>query len=52
MTLLEQLLRERYPTASEVEAERQHPVPPYPIRKGGSGLTHFETLLAQARRAS
>lgn len=51
MTLLEQLLAERFPTAAEVEAEQYTPIPTPPFRRGGSGLTRFEILLLQAKRA-
>jgi hypothetical protein len=56
MTLLEELLAERYPTRSEMLEERRRPVPVYewpdrrPYRRGGSGLTRMEWLLMEAKR--
>lgn len=51
MSPLERVLRERFPSAKEVEAEAAQPVPEWRSRKGGAGLTRFEVLVAQARRA-
>lgn len=56
MSLLEQLLTERFPTPDQIEAELGKPVPEYhwpdrrPYRAGREGMTRFEILLQQARR--
>jgi hypothetical protein len=54
--LLAAVLRERFPTEAEMRREKTAPVPPVlvedrrPYRRGGSGLTHLETLLLKAKR--
>jgi hypothetical protein len=56
-SLLDQLLRERFPDAREVRAEARRPVPDSdyisparPFAKGGSGLTYLQLLLLKAKR--
>jgi hypothetical protein len=55
-SLLDQLLRERFPSHAEARAEAHRPVPvstyvgERPYTRGGSGLTRLEVLLLAAKR--
>jgi hypothetical protein len=44
--------RERFGDLDSLTDELTRPVPPPPVRKGGTGLTRFEVLLLKVKRAA